>query len=111
MVVFQVVMQGLLGGVGSVFALISALQRLAAQTAAMLTTFTRAVALAIAWVALGNPPNTRRLLVQESSLLDLHSQLGGTCLFPEFSIGRRRDGSMEGYARFLRCVWHFSEVQ
>lgn len=52
-VAIQVAMQGLVGGVLSVIALIGALNRLSAQTVSMLPTFTPAVAVLIAWAALG----------------------------------------------------------
>jgi len=62
MLVMQIVMQGIVGGVISVVALIAGLQRLPAQTAAMLPTFTPAAALLIAWATIGTRPDPVELL-------------------------------------------------
>lgn len=53
----QILMQGVVGGVISVVALIAALRHLSAQTAALLPTFTPAAALLIAWSVLGQTPS------------------------------------------------------
>ncbi|MEL7464791.1 MAG: DMT family transporter [Pseudomonadota bacterium] len=62
MVAIQIATQGLLGGVLSVVALIAALRTLKAQTAAMLPTFTPAVAMLIAWPALGAQPTLAEIV-------------------------------------------------
>lgn len=62
MLVTQILMQGVVGGVISVVALIAGMQRMPAQTAAMLPTFTPAVALLIAWAAIGTRPEAVELL-------------------------------------------------
>ncbi|WP_299861570.1 DMT family transporter [uncultured Roseobacter sp.] len=62
MLLTQVVMQGFVGGILSVVALVAALQRLSTQTAALLPTFAPAVAMMIAWVALGTKPETMELV-------------------------------------------------
>mgnify|MGYP001800923895 CR=1 FL=1 len=62
MLLTQVAMQGFVGGILSVVALVAALQRLSTQTAALLPTFTPAVAMMIAWVALGTKPETMELV-------------------------------------------------
>ncbi len=77
MVMIQIVMQGLVGGVISVVALIAALQRMSTQTAAMLPTFTPAVALVIAWMALGIRPDPSEVL-------------GATIIFAGFALATRR---------------------
>ncbi|MCV3273349.1 DMT family transporter [Roseobacter sinensis] len=62
MLLTQIIMQGLVGGVLSVVALIALLRRVPAQIAAMLPTFTPAVALFIAWAALGTRPQPAELV-------------------------------------------------
>ena len=62
MLLTQVAMQGFVGGILSVVALVAALQRLSTQTAALLPTFTPAIAMMIAWVALGTKPETMELV-------------------------------------------------
>ena len=59
---FQAVMQGVVGGVLSVFALVGAIRFLRATTAALLPTFTPAVALFIAAVAFGAVPTVTELI-------------------------------------------------
>ena len=61
MLLTQVVMQGFVGGILSVVALVAALQRLTAQTAAILPTFTPAVAMFVGWAAFGAPPQIGEL--------------------------------------------------
>ncbi len=62
MLVMQAVMQGLVGGVLSVVALVAALRHLPTQTAAMLPTFTPAVAMLIAWAVMETRPEPVELL-------------------------------------------------
>ena len=62
MLVLQTLMQGIVGGMLSVVALVAALRHLTAQTAAMLPTFTPAVAMLMAWIALGTRPATMEVL-------------------------------------------------
>ena len=73
----QFLIQGVIGGVVSVFALMAALRRLTVQTVAMLPTFTPAVALLIAWGALGARP----------ALIEL---AGAGLIFLGFSVSRIR---------------------
>ena len=77
MLVIQIVMQGIVGGVLSVVALIAALQWLSTQTAAMLPTFTPAVAMLIAWTVLGTRPEAAELL-------------GAAIIFAGFALATRR---------------------
>ena len=60
--IFQTLMQGIVGGMLSVAALVAALRHLTAQTAAMLPTFTPAVAMLMAWLFLGTRPATLEVL-------------------------------------------------
>ncbi|MEM6891083.1 MAG: DMT family transporter [Pseudomonadota bacterium] len=62
MLLTQIAMQGFFGGILSVIALVVALQHLSAQTTALLPTFTPAVAMMVAWVALGTKPETMELV-------------------------------------------------
>lgn len=62
MLLTQIAMQGFVGGILSVVALVVALQRLSAQTAALLPTFTPAVAMMIAWMVLGLRPEAMELV-------------------------------------------------
>lgn len=62
MLITQILVQGVVGGVISVVALIAGLQRLSTQTAAMLPTFTPAAALLIAWATIGTRPEAVELL-------------------------------------------------
>ncbi|MEM9432229.1 MAG: EamA family transporter [Pseudomonadota bacterium] len=62
MVPTQILMQGLVGGVFSVVALVATLRSVSAQTAAMLPIFTPAAAMMIAWAALGTRPAPVELL-------------------------------------------------
>lgn len=78
MLVTQVVMQGLVGGILSVIALIAALQRLSVQTAAMLPTFTPAVAMVIAWAAIGLRPAWMELV-------------GAAIIFAGFALATRQN--------------------
>ena len=77
MLATQVVMQGLVGGVLSVVALVAALRHLKAQTAAMLPTFTPAVAMVIAWIALETRPDPMELA-------------GAAVVFLGFAVSTRR---------------------
>jgi drug/metabolite transporter (DMT)-like permease len=76
MLVMQIVMQGFVGGILSVVVLIAALQRLSAQVAAMLPTFTPAVALTIAWGTMGTRPEPSEIL-------------GATIIFAGFALAMR----------------------
>lgn len=58
----QILMQGIVGGVLSVVALMVTLRHLTAQTAAILPTLTPAVAMIIAWVVLGARPEQTELI-------------------------------------------------
>lgn len=62
MLMLQILLQGVFGGIVSVLALIAALRYLSTQTAAMLPTFTPAVALLMAWVFVGTRPELVELL-------------------------------------------------
>ncbi|MEO1543622.1 MAG: DMT family transporter [Pseudomonadota bacterium] len=62
MLMTQILMQGVVGGVISVVALFAGMQRLSTQTAAMLPTFTPAMALLIAWATVGSRPEAAELL-------------------------------------------------
>ncbi|MDW3182738.1 DMT family transporter [Roseobacter sp.] len=62
MLLTQIAMQGFVGGILSVVALVIALQHLSAQTVALLPTFTPAVAMMIAWMALGTKPETMEII-------------------------------------------------
>ncbi|MEX0282844.1 MAG: DMT family transporter [Arenibacterium sp.] len=62
MLLTQIAMQGFVGGILSVVALVVALQRLSTQTAALLPTFTPAVAMMFAWGALGTRPTTMEVV-------------------------------------------------
>ncbi|WP_299733963.1 DMT family transporter [uncultured Tateyamaria sp.] len=77
MLLTQVAMQGFVGGILSVVVLVAALQRLSAQTAALLPTFTPAVAMMIAWVAIGPKPDTTEII-------------GATVIFLGFTLAVRK---------------------
>lgn len=77
MLVIQIVMQGIVGGVLSVVALIAALQWLSTQTAAMLPTFTPAVAMLIAWATIGSRPEPAELI-------------GAAIIFAGFAVATRQ---------------------
>lgn len=62
MLLIQLVMQGFVGGIVSVVALVAALRRLTAQTAAILPTFTPAVAMLVAWGMIGTRPEPMELV-------------------------------------------------
>ncbi|MFL4472177.1 hypothetical protein ACERZ8_20670 [Tateyamaria armeniaca] len=58
----QIVMQGIVGGLISVVALIGAVRTLPAQVAAQLPVFTPVVALGLAYIAFGTIPSTAEIL-------------------------------------------------
>ncbi len=77
MLLTQIAMQGLVGGILRVVALVIALQHLSAQTAALLPTFIPAVAMMVAWLALGSRPETMEFV-------------GATVVFLGFALAARK---------------------
>ena len=78
MLVLQIAIQGIVGGIISVVALIAALHYLSTQTAAMLPTFTPAVALLMAWPAVGTRPEAVEVI-------------GAGVIFTGFALASRRE--------------------
>ncbi|WP_298835819.1 DMT family transporter [uncultured Roseobacter sp.] len=93
MLLTQLVMQGIVGGILSVVVLVAALQRLTAQTAAVLPTFTPAVAMIIAWVVFGTRPHSVEFIGAAVIFLGFSITTGGTSVLN--AIQRRRSAASE----------------